>query len=174
MRPSGRTKSPSRECSARAASDFRPAFDLLDTDKDGKISPDDLREFYTRFFSSSGANVAKEDDINSMISMADSNKDGFVEYNEFEKVLCLIASQSQSPCADNWVMLDMFQIMDRDGDGKVGFDDLRTYMKWVGFQTSDEDIRDMIKYGGGDEHDGISFQGLLRILTFHLGDLGGK
>ncbi|XP_043710693.1 calcium-binding protein CP1-like [Telopea speciosissima] len=171
MCPSGRSRNPNLEYSAMVSSDFRPAFDFLDVDRDGKISPDDLRRFYKRFSSSSSSssNVACEEDISSMISVADSNKDGLVEYDEFERVLFQVPSQSQPPRDDdNSVMQDMFKVMDRDGDGKVGFHDLKIYMKWAGLQASDEDVRAMIKLGGGDDHDGISFEGLLKILNFDL------
>ncbi|XP_042518152.1 calcium-binding protein CP1-like [Macadamia integrifolia] len=160
MCPSGT----SSECSTKGPSDFRPAFDLLDADMDGKISPDDLRTFYSRF--SNGVNVACEEDIGSMISVADSNKDGFVEYEEFERVLFPVPSQAQQPpCGEDWVMQDMFRVMDRDGDGKVGFDDLRTYMEWAGLQVSEEDVKTMIRLGGGDDHNGVSFEGLFKILA---------
>ncbi|KAJ4954545.1 hypothetical protein NE237_011328 [Protea cynaroides] len=161
MCPSGRTSSWE---SARVSSDFRPAFELLDVDRDGKISLDDLRKFYSGY-----ASGASDEDIGSMILVADSNKDGFVEYEEFERVLVPFQSQSQSqPPRDNSVMEDMFTVMDRDGDGKVGFDDLKSYMKWAGFQADDEDIRAMIRLGGGDDHDGISCESLFKVLALDL------
>ncbi|XP_043723602.1 calcium-binding protein CP1-like [Telopea speciosissima] len=166
MCPSGRTSSWGLE---GVCTDFRPAFDLLDVDRDGKISLDDLRKFYSSFFFS-GANITSDEDIDSMISVADSNKDGFVEYDEFERVL-IPPSQFQS--GDKYVMEDMFKVMDRDGDGKVGFDDLRTYMNSAGFPAGDQDVKAMIRLGGGDENDGISYEGLHKILTLDL-DLAGK
>ncbi|XP_058077037.1 calcium-binding protein CP1-like [Magnolia sinica] len=155
MCPSGRY--PRSE--SDTGSDFRPAFDVLDTDRDGKISSDDLRAFYTGF---AGAG-ATEDDIGSMISIADSNKDGFVEFDEFERVL---DCGKTSP--GNGVMEDVFRVMDRDGDGKVGFDDLKSYMNWAGFITSDDDIKAMIRMGGGNE-EGVCYEGLMKILTVDLG-----
>ncbi|KAJ4974535.1 hypothetical protein NE237_007709 [Protea cynaroides] len=164
MCPSHRTKSPSRECFAKGASDFRPAFDLLDTGKDGKIiSIQTIFESTHFFFSSSSfsVNVAKEDDIGSMISQFNffvfqflscgchfepdhkivndiSIKGGCVSVGGYLSLGYLNDhSLMPSPCADNWVMQDMFRIMDRDGNGKVGIDDLTNYMSWVGFQASD-------------------------------------
>ncbi|XP_077231974.1 calcium-binding protein CP1-like [Tasmannia lanceolata] len=139
--------------------DFRQAFDVLDTDQDGKISEDDLRSFY------SGFNTTEEE-IGSMIAIADSNKDGFVEFDEFANVLG--RHKTTSP-PGNGLMEEVFRIMDRDGDGKVGFHDLTSYMNWAGFATTDEDIKAMIQMGGGDEKDGVSYEGLLKILAldFH-------
>ncbi|XP_043710594.1 calcium-binding protein CP1-like [Telopea speciosissima] len=165
MCPSGRSRS-SSSAKVVVPSDLRSAFDLMDADRDGKISSDDLRKFYARFSYSSSVNVASEEDIGSMISAADSNKDGLVEYDDFERVLFRVPTQSQpQQGGDDWVMQDMFRVIDRDGDGKVGFHDLRAYMEeCAGLQASEEDVKAMIRLGGGNEHDGISFEGLLKIL----------
>ncbi|GLT98979.1 hypothetical protein SLE2022_164500 [Rubroshorea leprosula] len=152
MCPSG---SNLRSGTAVANSDFRSAFDVLDTDRDGKISREDLRAFYAGF-----CNGGEEDEIiGSMISVADLNRDGFVEYEEFERVL----GYKKKAAAE--VMKDVFRVMDKDGDGRLSHEDLKSYMKWAGFTATDDDIRAMIKLGGGDENDGVSFDGLLKILA---------
>ena len=43
--------------------------------------------------------------------------------------------------------------MNKDGDGKLNHEDLKNYIAWAGFATSDEDIKAMIKLGGGDMRD---------------------
>ncbi|XP_073275292.1 calcium-binding protein CP1 [Primulina huaijiensis] len=140
-------------------SNLRSAFDVIDTDGDGKISHEDLRAFYGGF---SGADTSGEEVIESMISVADSNKDGFVEYDEFEKVLEGKKGKDQRI----GVMEDAFRVMDKDGDGKVGHDDLKSYLKWAGFEADDEDVKAMIRLGGGDDQNGgVTFQGFLKILA---------
>ena len=95
--------------------------------------------------------------IGTMISVADTNKDGFVEYDEFERVL--------DGGGGAGVMEDVFKVMDRDGDGKLGLEDLKSYMSWAGFSATEEDIKAMIRLGGGDETRGVSYDGLLKILA---------
>ncbi|KAF5190202.1 Calcium-binding protein cp1 [Thalictrum thalictroides] len=138
--------------------DFRQAFNVLDTDQDGKISRDDLKTFYSNFI---GTNLANDEDIGSMISIADWNKNGFVEFDEFEKVLgCQKNAKTM-----NTSMEDVFKVMDRDGDGKIGFDDLKHYLKWAGVSANDDDVKAMIKLGGEDDKEGVGYQGLLKILS---------
>ncbi|KAL2470262.1 Ca2+-binding protein 1 [Abeliophyllum distichum] len=134
---------------------LRSAFDVLDADSDGKISHDDLRALYGEF---SGTGESNEDVIKSMISTADFNKDGYVEFEEFEKVL--------NGRNGRWgVMEDAFRVMDTDGDGKVGREDLKSYLKRAGFEARDEDVEAMIRLAGGDGNDGVTFQGLLKVLA---------
>ncbi|OMO58482.1 Calcium-binding EF-hand [Corchorus olitorius] len=143
-----------------SVSDFRSAFEVIDADRDGKISKEDLRRFYAGFSNGFG-----DDDemIGTMISLADFNKDGFVEYEEFERVL---SRGKQSSAASGFgVMEDAFKVMDKDGDGRLSHQDLKSYMNWAGFSASDEDIKAMIRLGGGDENEGVSFDGLLKILA---------
>lgn len=155
MCPTGTTAL--RHSAAAKGQDFRPAFEVIDADRDGKISKEDLRAFYAGF---SGPGTSDDEVIGSMISVADLNSDGYVEYEEFERVL------EQRSSNGSGVMEDVFRAMDRDGDGRVGFEDLRSYFKWAGFgDASDEDIKAMIKLGGGDEKHGVTFDGLLKILA---------
>ena len=159
MCPSGRILRPQNASATAASTDFRPAFDLLDIDRDGKISLDDLRTFYNGLCGENNTAGYEDDDvIGSMMTAADTNKDGFVEYEEFDRVLLKRPSSYG-------VMEDVFRVMDKDGDGKLSHGDLKSYMSSAGFAASDEDIKAMIKFGGGDENGGVSFDGLLRILA---------
>ncbi|KAM1275816.1 hypothetical protein FF1_025597 [Malus domestica] len=95
-----------------------------------------------------------------MMSAADSDNDGFVQYEEFERVLA---------CGDraksSGVMDDVFKVMDKDDDGKLSHEDMKNYMSSAGFVVTDEDIKAMIKLGGGDENQGVTYVGLLKILA---------
>lgn len=136
------------------APDFRQAFEALDADCDGKISRDDLRKFYNADDAD-----ADEDAIGSMMAVADSNRNGFVEYDEFERVLAGGRRRSTG------IMEEVFKAMDKDGDGRLSHADLKSYMRLAGFSISDEEVTAMIRYGGGDESDGVSYEGLLQILA---------
>ncbi|XP_024047958.1 probable calcium-binding protein CML10 isoform X1 [Citrus clementina] len=53
-------------------------------------------------------------------------------------------------------MEDVFKVMDKDGDGRLSHDDLKSYMNCAGFAATDDDIKAMIRLGGEDENDGVS------------------
>lgn len=138
---------------ARKPADLRSAFDVMDVDRDGKISSDDLKKFYSD---------AGDDVIGTMMTVADLNKDGYVEYDEFESVLRSDNDKKGNRC----VMKDLFDDMDRDGDGKVGHGDLRSYLTSAGIQVNDDDINAMLSLGTGTgDVDGVTFEGFLKILA---------
>lgn len=136
---------------AASPADFRQAFEVLDADRDGKISRDDLRNFYSA--------DADEDAIGSMILVADLNRNGFVEYDEFERVLSGGRRRSAG------IMEEVFKAMDKDGDGRLSHADLKSYMHLAGFSITDEEVAAMIRFGGADEAEGVSYDGLLKILA---------
>ncbi|KNA18508.1 hypothetical protein SOVF_070110 [Spinacia oleracea] len=155
LRPSSITDEPTSE--------FRRAFEVIDFDHDGKISGEDLRLFYTSF-SGSG-----DDDemIKAMISVADANKDGYVQYDEFEKVLKerRVKGMKEKSYGNGAVMEEVFKVMDKDGDGRLGVNDLSDYLRLAGIEIANDEIKAMIKLGcgGGDEKDGVSFDGFVNI-----------
>ncbi|CAL0325426.1 unnamed protein product [Lupinus luteus] len=157
MSPSGRSLHLTTTSSA--SSDFRPAFDILDADRDGKISHDDLHTFYTDIY---GGGEGGGDFIGAMMTVADTNKDGFVEYDEFERVVT--GGRRTLGCG---AMEDVFRVMDKDGDGMLSHQDLKSYMALAGFSVTDEEIDAMINFAGGDQNAGVSFDGLLRMLSLN-------
>jgi calmodulin len=157
MCPSGRIAIP---ITTTANPNFRPAFEIIDTDHDGKISSDDLRAFYAGI--PSGENN-DETMIGTMISVADANKDGFVEFDEFEKVLETTPFSRSGNGGDDGLMKDVFKVMDKDGDGRLSYGDLKSYMDSAGLAVTDDEIKSMIRLAGGDLNDGVSFDGLLKI-----------
>ncbi|RXH74316.1 hypothetical protein DVH24_029037 [Malus domestica] len=92
--------------------------------------------------------------------MSAADNDRFVQNEEFERVLA---------CGDkaksSGVMEDVFKVMDKDGNGKLSHEDTKNYMSSAGFITTDEDIKAMIKLGSDDEHQGVTYAGLLKILA---------
>ncbi|XP_051181495.1 calcium-binding protein CP1 [Lolium perenne] len=143
------------------AGDLRPAFDVLDADRDGRISRDDLKSFYAN---TGGA--TSDDDIAAMIAAADADRDGFVQYHEFEGLLGratgAAAKGASGGCTS--AMEDAFRLMDRDGDGKVGFEDLKAYLGWAGMPVDDDEVRAMISVAG-DGDGGVGLEALARILA---------
>ncbi|GFP82580.1 putative clathrin assembly protein at2g01600 [Phtheirospermum japonicum] len=133
----------------------RAGLQVLNVNGDGKISYDDIRASNGGF---SGPGGYDEDVIGSMISLADSNKNWFVEYEEFERVLNGKKGKNGRVGGGGGVMEDAFRVMDKDGDEKVGHEELKSYLIWAGFEAHNEDVKAVIRLGGGDEDGGVTFE----------------
>ncbi|XP_054820743.1 calcium-binding protein CP1-like [Prosopis cineraria] len=154
----------SSSSSAAINTPFRVAFNKIDVDHDGRISHDDLQSFYHRFCHDMDDHTKNRDIIETMMKEADTDHNGFVEYEEFEHVLERAADGGKSAWGCG-VMKEVFRIMDmHDHDDKLSHKDLKSFMEWAGLAVSDQDIDDMIALGGGDQNDGVSFGGFIRIL----------
>lgn len=105
--------------------------------------------------------------VKAMITVADANKDGYVQYEEFEGVLKEKSDRGkkEKSYGDGGVMEEVFKVMDKDGDGRLGVNDLRDYLRFAGIEVGDDEIKAMIKLGcnGGDERNGVSFDGFVNI-----------
>ncbi|KAL6644959.1 hypothetical protein ACP70R_016567 [Stipagrostis hirtigluma subsp. patula] len=151
---------------AGAGGDLRPAFDVLDADRDGRISREDLKSFYA---AAAGGERFGDDDIAAMIAAADADRDGFVAYDEFERLLGRATSAAVGGAGCRSAMEDAFRLMDRDGDGKVGFEDLKAYLVWAGMPAADEEVRAMLRVAaGGDGDGGVGLEALARVLAVDL------
>ncbi|CAL4930674.1 unnamed protein product [Urochloa decumbens] len=169
MCPTGRYLGLDLSAVAGAGGDLRPAFDVLDADRDGRISRDDLKSFYASAgTTAAGGRFVDDDDLAAMIAAADADLDGFVQYDEFERLLAGRAAGAAA-AAGRSAMEDAFRLMDRDGDGKVGFEDLKAYLGWAGMPAADEEVRAMIRVaGGGDGDEGVGLEALARVLAVDL------
>ncbi|CAL4939092.1 unnamed protein product [Urochloa decumbens] len=170
MCPTGRYLGLDLSAVAGAAGDLRPAFDMLDADRDGRISRDDLKSFYASAgTTAAGGRFVDDDDLAAMIAAADADLDGFVQYDEFERLLGGRAAAAAGGAGPRSAMEDAFRLMDRDGDGKVGFEDLKAYLGWAGMPAADEEVRAMIRVaGGGDGDEGVGLEALARVLAVDL------
>ncbi|CAN6467982.1 unnamed protein product [Victoria cruziana] len=149
-----------RPSASRGTTSLREAFDVLDADGDDRIGADDIRVLFERVF----CEPVDDKEIRSMISVADADGSGFVEIDEFERVI----GRPPAEAAERKVLEDVFRAMDGDGDGIIGFSDLKHYMRWAGMPVSDSEVRTMMRMGGGDEVQGVSFDAMVKILTVEL------
>lgn len=165
MCPGGRYAGLDLPAGAGGAGDLRPAFDALDVDRDGRISREDLKSFYAN--NAGAKELFDDDDIAAMIAAADADLDGFVQYDEFEGLLGRAAAAGAGGRCGS-AMEDAFRLMDRDGDGKVGFEDLKAYLGWAGMPVPDDEIKAMISVAG-DGNGGVGLEALARVLAVDFG-----
>ncbi|XP_021363809.1 calmodulin-like [Mizuhopecten yessoensis] len=105
-------------------------FELIDTDRDGRISKQEM----VKAASLLGLNPTAED-ADVMIKMADSDGDGYINRTEYTSMM----SQSYSSIdQEKQALQKAFEKLDKDGDGFLSTDELRAALQYNSDITDDE------------------------------------
>ena len=106
-----------------------------------------------------GQNLS-EAEIKEMIDIVDEDKNGTIDFQEF---LHLMARKMKIIDKEE-ELLDAFNILDRDGSGKISKYELRYIIMSTDSKIKGDDIEDIIKTIGTDEEGKIDLQDFIDIL----------
>ena len=134
---------------------FKFFFDLFDKDSSGTITTKELGTVMR----SLGQNLS-EAEIKEMIDIVDEDKNGTIDFQEF---LHLMARKMKIIDKEE-ELLDAFNILDRDGSGKISKYELRYIIMSTDSKIKGDDIEDIIKTIGTDEEGKIDLQDFIDIL----------
>ena len=135
--------------------EFREAFQAFDKDGNGSITTKELGTVMR----SLGQNLS-EAEIKEMIDIVDEDKNGTIDFQEF---LHLMARKMKIIDKEE-ELLDAFNILDRDGSGKISKYELRYIIMSADSKIKGDDIEDIIKTIGTDEEGKIDLQDFIDIL----------
>ena len=135
--------------------EFREAFQAFDKDGNGSITTKELGTVMR----SLGQNLS-EAEIKEMIDIVDEDKNGTIDFQEF---LHLMARKMKIIDKEE-ELLDAFNILDRDGSGKISKYELRYIIMSTDSKIKGDDIDDIIKTIGTDEEGKIDLQDFIDIL----------
>lgn len=128
------------EISEQHLKDIKDTFNLLDRDKDGKLSKKEL-ETLLRY-----TGVLKSDtELEEILSPIDKDHKGSIDYDEFEKFIIENDVLKSLPDELCYEMQDAFNMFDKDGDGFIDKDELKRVLTSVGDKMPEEDADDFIK-----------------------------
>ncbi|KAK8871001.1 hypothetical protein M9Y10_008914 [Tritrichomonas musculus] len=133
---------------AEQIQEFRQAFDIMDRDADGMINIDDLAAVMRAIGQSPTHN-----EIQDMIREVDADGKDKIDFLEF---LALMSRQMrQSDIEDE--LREAFKVFDREGDGFITPQNLRTLLISLGLDSSAEVIRRMIREADKNNDGKIDF-----------------
>lgn len=99
--------------------DYKSLFELLDTNKDGKLSHLEILEG----FKSNLDNMKNDKELMRVIKKIDQDKSGFIEFEEF---LRAVMDKEKLICNDK--LEKSFKLFDKDGGGSITPDELKTFL----------------------------------------------
>lgn len=133
---------------AEQIQEFRQAFDIIDRNGDGAITTDDLASVMRAIGQTPTAN-----ELTDMIREVDADGNETIDFTEF---LALMSRQMrQSDINDE--LREAFRVFDRDNDGFIQPQDLRSLLISLGLDSSSEVIRRMINEADRNRDGKIDF-----------------
>ncbi|KAF9451587.1 calmodulin-A [Macrolepiota fuliginosa MF-IS2] len=149
---------------AERISAYRDSFQLFDKDGNGAISPQELTDVMRDL-----GQTPTEAELKVIMRDLDTNKDGNIDFSEF---LCLMSARSKvsrtGKVDDNEDEIrETFKVFDKDGNGSINLEELKTVMKNLGVKVTDEECKMMMKEADEDGNGVVDFNEFRRVSFIH-------
>ncbi|XP_065087974.1 calcium-binding protein E63-1 isoform X2 [Ochlerotatus camptorhynchus] len=156
---------------------LRTAFDLLDRDQDGHVTPEEL-QFMLRNL---GIHV-RDELIDDLLREASRTGSGLIDETEFLQWVARIqalkeesnssssgssSSNSTTQAADDDLTQDLvaaFRVFDRDGNGYITRDELKSAMDMIGENVTEYQLNEMLELADADKDGRINYEEFARLL----------
>ncbi|KAG0668580.1 phosphorylase kinase, delta [Maudiozyma exigua] len=116
--------------------EFKETFDLFDKDHSGSISASELKSV----MKSLGLSPTDEE-VQDLVNEIDIDGNNEIEFNEF---LTLMSKQMPSNDTEQ-ELIEAFKVFDTNGDGVISVSELKSVLKSIGEDLSDDELNQMIQ-----------------------------
>lgn len=124
---------------------LQKVFIALDSDKDGKVSREDLVRGFRSYF---GDTYPAEDQISAIMAQTDIDNSGYIDLTEF-----VIATIDKKVLLSKERLMAAFNLFDQDGNGSISADEVRCVLgngAGIGREQWDAVIREVDEDGDGE------------------------
>lgn len=140
--------------SSEEVEDIKEMFKMLDTDNDGIVSCEDLKNGLARF----DAQLV-ESEVQMLIEAVDSNGKGKLDYGEFVAV-----SLHLKRMANDEHLRRAFSFFDKDGNGYIEFEELREALLEDGTADITDVVNDILQEVDADKDGRISYNDFVAMM----------
>ncbi|GLJ54570.1 hypothetical protein SUGI_1172080 [Cryptomeria japonica] len=141
--------------------ELEKVFRHFDANGDGKISVSELGAVINSLEGTSSASASHEE-LEMMIKEVDSDGDGFIDLQEF---IAFNIKSEGGGVGSLKELRDAFRIFDRDRNGYISAEELRSVLTSLGDRCSLEDCLEMIKGVDSDGDGFVNFEEFRNMMT---------
>ena len=146
------------------------AFAKADSDEDGKLSHNELKELLRSL-----GLVEDEQKLDEFVRAVDTDGDGTIDFAEFQFIVDKMNSSKMTSFEQH--LKEMFDLYDEDGSGGIDQLELRALMAQLGVDLSDEELAAMLAgldNDGSGDIDYEEFLSLFKVKVPRSGEEGLK
>ncbi|XP_064622991.1 uncharacterized protein LOC135485151 isoform X2 [Lineus longissimus] len=136
--------------------EIREAFSLFDIENVGEITARELGSVLTAH-----GYTASEEALVHMLNDIDEDESGTIEFNEF----CSLMSRKLRPKEQEEEIQAAFKAFDKDNDGYITAQELKSYMTDLGQNLSMREVEAMITEADEDQDGRISYNEFCKLIS---------
>ncbi|CAI9104341.1 OLC1v1002989C1 [Oldenlandia corymbosa var. corymbosa] len=138
--------------------EMKQVFNKYDTNKDGKISPEE----YKAILKATGKGNFLTKEVEKIFEVADLDGDGFIDFKEF------VEAQKKGGGLKTVDLQSAFRGFDKDGDGKITVEEVFELLRKLGERCSMQDCRKMVQAVDSNRDGVIDMDEFLTMMTRSL------
>jgi len=158
----------------RGPEDLRKKFDYWDSDKDGTLTIEELKEAAEK----DGQQYLSTDDINAIFAVGDIDLDGKIDFGEFESMMTPSVSDivTKFRCANRTVkdVKKAFKKYDINNDGKIDKNELTKALTNYKFNFSDQEVEVIFSAADSNSDGEICYEEFMNLMCPDAGAILGK
>lgn len=135
-----------------------PVFKIFDKDGDGTVSISEFTQVLQHLGVTSGEKEARN-----IIKRVGRQNSSSMNFEEFLEAIDE-ATQANDSGHEEQDLRDCFRAFDKNGDGRISFEELELAMKELGEEMSLEELQEMMKDGDSDKDGTIDFEEFKRLM----------
>lgn len=144
--------------------DLRTAFGLLDRNRDGRVTASELQFMLQNL----GIQV-RDELINDLLNEASHSGNGLIDETEFLQWVSRIQALTQETSIDDSDditkdLIAAFRVFDRDCNGFITKDELKTAMDMIGESVTDVQLNELLQMADVDRDGRINYEEFARLL----------
>ena len=134
---------------------YLDAFNLFDTNHDGTITPQKLRDLMKKI----GDNPS-DSDLTEMISKIDTKGNGTIDFEDFVAMM----ERKNSEIDTEEELINAFKLFDKDGNGMISRKYIKSVMKALGDNLTGPEIDEMINEADVDGDGYLNYEEFVRMM----------